>query len=196
MRFLMAKREEPYFTMSITWWPCDFSWWDFRSHVSSWASRGDHEIFHGEDRGATFHHEHHVTTMRFLLVRWDGPCFIMYLMVTMRFLMVKMEVSYFTMRITWRPWDFSWWGGMSHASPWASRDDHGISQYEDGLVTFHQEGHVTTMRFLMVRWNEPCFTMSITWWPWDFSWWRGRSYISPWASRVTMRNFTVYYIRK
>ena len=131
MRFLMVKREEPYFTMSITWWPCDFSWWDGRSHVSSWASRGDHEIFHGEDRGATFHHEHHVTTMRFLLVRWDGPCFIM--------------------SITWWPWDFSWWRWRCHISPWESHDDHEISHGEVGWVMLHNEHHVMTMGFLSMK---------------------------------------------
>ena len=142
MRFLMVKREEPYFTMSITWWPCDFSWWDGRSHVSSWASRGDHEIF-----------------------------------------MVKIEEPHFTMSITWQPWDFTWWGGMGHVSSWASHGDHEISHGEDGGVIFHHKNHMTTMRFLMVRWDESCFTMSITWWPWDFSVWRWISHISPRGSR-------------
>ena len=165
----MVKREESYFTMIITWQLWDFSWWGGMRHVSPWASRGDHEISDGEEGGVIFPHEHHVTTMRFL--------------------MVKRKESYFTLSITWRPWDFSWGDGMSHVSPWASRGDHEISHGEEGGVIFHHEHHVTTMRFLMVRWDEPCFTMSITWWPWDFSWWRGRSHISPWALRGDHEKF-------
>ena len=91
-------------------------------HVSSWASHGDHEISHGEDGGVIFHHENHMTTMRFLMVRWDE--------------------SSFTMSIMWWPWDFSVWRWISHISPRGSRDDHEISHGEVGWAIFQHEHHV------------------------------------------------------
>ena len=150
--YKIQKKESKnaYFTISTTWWLWDFSWWGEMSHVSQWASCGDNEISHGEEEEVIFHLEHHVTTMRFLMGRWDEPCF--------------------TISITWWPWDFSWWRGRSHITPWASRDDYEISHVEVGWDMFNNEHHVVTMRFLMVRWVETSFTMSITWRPWEISW--------------------------
>ena len=49
-------------------------------------------------------------------------------------------------------------------------------RYSNGI--FHHEHHMVTMRFLLVIWVETSFTMSITWWPWEISWWDIWGYIS------------------